>query len=107
MINAFENIQSEEFDATTFEHNAKLQKRAERLAQLSFAVNLVSISPYKVLETDNIIYIISNHMTCYMFNSLPTSGNFCCLLITFANSLDPNQARQNIGPDLDPNCLTL
>ena len=24
-----------------------------------------------------------------------------CLLITFANSLDPDQARQNFGPDLD------
>ena len=32
--------------------------------------------------------------SCSVFNSLPTSGDFCCLLITFANSLDPNQARQ-------------
>ena len=32
---------------------------------------------------------------------------WCRLLITFANSLDPGQARQNVGPDLDPNCLTL
>ena len=29
-----------------------------------------------------------------------------CLLITFANSLDPDQARQYVGPDLDPNFLT-
>ena len=29
------------------------------------------------------------------------------LLITFANSLDPDQARQNVWPDLDPSCLTL
>ena len=29
------------------------------------------------------------------------------MLITFANSLDPDQAWQNVGPDLDPNCLTL
>ena len=29
------------------------------------------------------------------------------MLITFANSLDPDQDRQNVGPDLDPNCLTL
>ena len=29
----------------------------------------------------------------------------CCLLITFANSLHPDQDRQNISPDLDPNCL--
>ena len=38
--------------------------------------------------------------------SLPASGDYCHLLITFANSLDPDQARQNVGPDLDPNCLT-
>ena len=29
-----------------------------------------------------------------------------CLLITFANSLDPDQVQQNVRPDLDPNCLT-
>ena len=31
----------------------------------------------------------------------------CRLLITFANSLDPDQDRQNIDCDLGPNCLTL
>ena len=36
-------------------------------------------------------------------NSLPV----CFLLITFANSLDPDQAQHLVGPDLDPNCLTL
>ena len=30
----------------------------------------------------------------------------CCLLKTFANSLDPDQARQNVEPDLIPICLT-
>ena len=30
-----------------------------------------------------------------------TSGNFCHLLLTFANSLDPEQDRQNVCPDLD------
>ena len=29
------------------------------------------------------------------------------MLITFASSLDPDQARQKVGSDLDPNCLTL
>ena len=28
------------------------------------------------------------------------------LLITFANDLDPDQDRQNVGPDPDPNLLT-
>ena len=31
----------------------------------------------------------------------------CHLLITFANSLDPDQDRKNVSPDLDPNRLTL
>ena len=34
-------------------------------------------------------------------------GNLCSLLITFANSLEPDQDQQNLGPDLDPNRLTL
>ena len=38
-------------------------------------------------------------------NSSFASGDFCRLLITFADSLDPDQ--QNVGPDLDPNCLTI
>ena len=29
------------------------------------------------------------------------------LLLTIANSLDSDQARQDVGPDLNPNCLTL
>ena len=44
--------------------------------------------------------------SCSVFNSLPASSLFRHQLITFANSLDPDQARQNVGPDLDPNCLT-
>ena len=44
--------------------------------------------------------------SCSVVNFLPARGNFCHLLITFANSLDPDQARQNVGPDLVPNCLT-
>ena len=36
--------------------------------------------------------------------NLPTE---CRLLITFANRLDPDQARQDVWPDLDPICLTL
>ena len=33
---------------------------------------------------------------------LPHSGEFCHLLITFANSLDPDQEPQNVGPGLNP-----
>ena len=40
--------------------------------------------------------------SCFVFISLPARGNFCCLLLTFANSLGPDQAWQNVVPDLDP-----
>ena len=30
-----------------------------------------------------------------------------CLLVSFANNLDPDKARQIVGPDLGSNCLTL
>ena len=42
------------------------------------------------------------HLTLY----IPTSGNLV-LLITFTNSLDPDQAQQNVEPNLGLICLTL
>ena len=51
--------------------------------------------------------IIFSSNTCLCINSLPASGKFHCLLMIFANSLDPDQDGQKIGPDLDPNHLTL
>ena len=39
-------------------------------------------------------------------NSFCVGGNFCCQQITFANSMDPDQAQQKVGPDLGPDCLT-
>ena len=49
-------------------------------------------------------YVVSR--SCSVLNFLLTSGDFCHLLIAFANSLDSDQAQQNVGPDLDQNCLT-
>ena len=40
-------------------------------------------------------------------SSFLASGDFCILLMNFANSLDQDHNGQNVGPDLDPNCLTL
>ena len=37
-------------------------------------------------------------LTLYLLVS--SADNLC-------KQLDPDQARQNVGPDLDPNCLTL
>ena len=40
-------------------------------------------------------------------NSILASCDFCCLLITFANRLDPDQDQQNVISDLDLYHLTL
>ena len=40
-------------------------------------------------------------------NSFLASSQFCRMLKTIANSLEPDQDRQNVSPDLAPNCLTL
>ena len=42
-----------------------------------------------------------------MEGSFRSSGDFCHLLITFANNFDTGQDRQNIRPDLDPYYLFL
>ena len=39
-------------------------------------------------------------------NSLTARGEFCCLLIIFANSLDADQAHKSVRPCLDLNSLT-
>ena len=41
------------------------------------------------------------------FNSFLASRDFHHLLLILANSLDPDQARQYVGPDLDPICLII
>ena len=38
-----------------------------------------------------------------ILNSLPANSDF---VVTTANSLDQDQARHFVGPDLDPKCLT-
>ena len=44
---------------------------------------------------------------CHNIHNILASGRFYHLLITFANSLDPDQAGQTVLPDLDPSCLKL
>ena len=57
-----------------------------------------NLSKWKKLEPNEINFsqgfsqkVVST--SCYVLNSVPARGNFCCLLITFANSLDPEQAQ--------------
>ena len=48
----------------------------------------------------NLIVIIDNIAFQQTAKNVP-------LLINFAYSLDPDQDRQNVGPDLDSNCLVI
>ena len=54
-------------------------------------------------EPDPALFIALNRKECF----IGLTFSFCGLLIIFANSLDLDQDRTNIGPDLDPNSLTL
>ena len=49
-------------------------------------------------------YICEMALTLYL--ALTSLFIFGHLLITFVNSLDAKQTQQNVGPDLDLNCLT-
>ena len=55
----------------------------------------------------NIYAILTPYIIKCSFNSVP--ANFCHLLKTFANSLDPDQGRRNMWHELNPNpkCLSL
>ena len=55
----------------------------------------------------NMLLVLTRSTSGDTRNSFPASGDFCRLLITFANSLESDQAQQNRGPELNPNCSTL
>ena len=49
----------------------------------------------------------SNQTTWYVLNSIPTCDQFCRLPMTFTNSLDPDQDRQNVGWDGTDNMVRI
>ena len=64
-----------------------------RLQTTKVRTNIIKLILKDLLQQNGINSAFQVHK-----NSLP--------LGTFANSLDPDQARHFVGPDLDPNCLT-
>ena len=51
------------------------------------------------------IFMINEPVQEILIIILAATSQFCLVLIFFsANSLDPDQARQNVGLDLNPNC---
>ena len=43
--------------------------------------------------------------SCVILNSLPVTNDLSSSAQIFANRLDPDLARQNVLPDLDPHCM--
>ena len=71
--------------------------------------SLLTYTQYRGRERSKpkIIPLTSLGKSAWGFHYFLASAHFCRLVITFANSLDPDQDGQNMGTDLDPNCLTL
>ena len=74
----------------------------------SILISSVMLGNYlqQTTSADNIFRCI--FLLCALrVNSFFANSDFCHLMmIAFAKGLDPDQYRQNVGPDLDPNCLT-
>ena len=51
--------------------------------------------------------ISKDYQLLLLFNSSLAISDFCHLLIPFSNRLDPDQDRLKVGPNLDPDRLTL
>ena len=61
---------------------------------------------YKHFDT-LIVFLKENFENVIFENSHQMSTKVCLLLMSFANSWDPDQDRQNVGLDLDPTLDTL
>ena len=82
-----------------FEKNGSQQKSDTQNYQAGKELNNDLISAYLQVPT-RILKDVN-------FSSFLARGDFCRLLMTIANSLNPDQDQQNVGPDLGPNRLTL
>ena len=73
------------------------------LNKVFILLSLPNVSPSLNKVFTYLLNIFQYFVTLSLFTKLRQSrDDLCCLLIAFANSLDSNQERQNVGPDLDP-----
>ena len=74
--------------------------------KLPFVIKIFVLSIFEwPFYTGFTVYDISLK-NLYSHKSFLPNGNFFRLLITFVNSLNTDEDRQNVDPDLDSNCLT-
>ena len=75
----------------------------------------VTTRTLKFLSMDRMNFIVAKKVCFFtpicisivITNSFLANGDLCYMLIAFANSLDPDQDLYFVGPDLEPNRLTL
>ena len=81
------------------------------MCRCKFHINAYTMNAINAINgsVETILYsMMCLDYTGYMcLNTFLASGDICCLLLTFTNSLDPDQDRHSVGSDLDPNPLTL
>ena len=65
---------------------------------------MVIVFCLEIFELNNGLFL---KQTLSYPSSFLASGDFCHLLINFANRLNPDQDGRSVDPDLDPNCLAL
>ena len=65
-------------------------------------LNFLQFDQFKMID----IYDSCKYSQSNIIEMLDLFAYYCRLLITFTNSLDPDQAWQNVIPDRDSNCLT-
>ena len=76
------------------------------------STHIIPFFIYKSKKKQSGIPCIPGVCNCFkttdpVLNYFLASSDFCHLLVTSANSLDPDQDRQNVSPDLDSNILTI
>ena len=70
-------------------------------------INLLGMPESKQFGSRSGPIFVRPDIVSKLFAFFLASSDFCNLPITFANSLDPDKDQQNVGPDLNSNCLTL
>ena len=69
--------------------------------QIHISNNYVGLETDHISAEVNLLNWILKYSYYINLNPFPTCGDFRRLLIIYANSLDPDQAQQNVGPNLD------
>ena len=106
MSNSFHPDQARCFVGPDLDPNCLQRLSADYISRQRVQLRMVKTAKW-VKSNLSITAQISKFFRVYHSNSLPASGNSCCLLMIFANSFDQDQGQQNLGSNLHPSCVTI